>query len=80
MRLEKAREWGLYLSAGNGKTSAGIEEPARFSEPGVFLVRPDRSLYWAAVQTMPFARPRFDEMLKTIDTVLKLDYPARGEL
>jgi peroxiredoxin len=80
MSLETARAWGLYLSAGRGKSSLGVEEPARFSEPGVFLVRPDGTLYWAAVQTMPFARPRFDEMLKAIDTVLKIDYPARGEL
>ncbi|MFN7087813.1 MAG: AhpC/TSA family protein, partial [Burkholderiales bacterium] len=64
---------------GRGKTSMGIEEPALFSEPGVFLVRPDRTLYWAAVQTMPFARPHFRDMLAAIDFVIKNDYPARGE-
>jgi hypothetical protein len=30
-----------------------IEERALFSEPGIFLVRPDRTLYWATVQSMP---------------------------
>ncbi len=74
-----AREWGLYVSTGRGKTSMGVEEPALFSEPGVFLVRPDRALYWAAVQTMPFARPHFRDMLTAIDFVIKNDYPARGE-
>lgn len=74
-----AREWGLYVSASRGKTSIGVEEPALFSEPGVFLVRPDRTLYWAAVQTMPFARPHFRDMLTAIDFVIKNDYPARGE-
>jgi hypothetical protein len=74
-----ARESGLYVSGSRGKTSLGIEEPERFSEPGVFLVRPDGTLYWAAVQTMPFARPHFREMLAALDFVAKNDYPARGE-
>jgi len=77
--LDKAREWGLYVSTSRGMTSIGIEEPARFSEPGVFLVRPDGTLYWASVQTMPFARPHFREMLGAIDFVVAKDYPARGE-
>jgi peroxiredoxin len=79
LSIDEARRWGLYVSTSRGKTSLGIEEPERFSEPGVFLVRADATLYWAAVQTMPFARPHFDEMLKAIDFVLKNDYPARGE-
>jgi peroxiredoxin len=77
--LATARAWGLTISAARGKTSIGIEEPALFSEPGLFLVRPDGTLYWGATQTMPFARPHFDEILGAIDFVLKNDYPARGE-
>jgi hypothetical protein len=77
--LAQAREWGLYISTSRGMTSIGIEEPARFSEPGVFLVRPDGTLYYGAVQTMPFARPHFDELLAAIDFALAKDYPARGE-
>ena len=79
LSIEKAREWGLYVSSSRGKTSLGIEEPALFSEPGVFLVRPDATLYWASVQTMPFARPHFREMLGAVDFILGNDYPARGE-
>ena len=60
-------------------TSAGVEEPALFSEPGVFLVKPDGSLYFGAVQTMPFVRPHFDELLAALDFVIAKDYPARGE-
>lgn len=78
--IEEARAWGLYLSAGIGKTSTGIEEPERFAEPGLFLVRPDRTLYWAAVQTMPFARPSWAEVLQAIEIVQAKNYPARGEL
>ncbi len=77
--LSVARQWGLYISTSRGVTSIGIEEPALFSEPGVFLVRPDGTLYYGAVQTMPFARPHFDELLAAIDFAVAKDYPARGE-
>jgi peroxiredoxin len=49
--LAKAREWGLYISTSRGKTSIGIEEPALFSEPGLFMVQPDGALYYGSVQT-----------------------------
>jgi peroxiredoxin len=77
--LAVARQWGLYISSSRGKSSIDIEEPPRFSEPGVFLVRPDGSLYYGAVQTMPFARPLFSELLQAIDFAITKDYPARGE-
>lgn len=57
-----------------------MEEPARFSEPGVFLVRPDGTLYFSRVQTMPFARPHFADILSAIDMVVAKSYPARGEV
>jgi len=77
--LAEAREWGLYISTSRGVTSIGIEEPALFSEPGLFFVRPDGRLYYGAVQTMPFARPHFDELLAALDFALAKNYPARGE-
>jgi len=79
LSLRSARQWGLYISAGRGKTSSGIEEPELFSEPGVFLVRPDGTLYYAAVQTMPFARPPFQDLLAAVEFAVAKDYPARGE-
>lgn len=77
--LANARQWGLYISTSRGTTSIGIEEPALFSEPGVFLVKPDGALYYGAVQTMPFARPAFQDLLGAIDFAIAKDYPARGE-
>lgn len=77
--LTVARKWGLYISSSRGKTSINVEEPPLFSEPGVFLVRPDGTLYYGAVQTMPFARPLFSELLQAIDFAIAKDYPARGE-
>lgn len=77
--IDKAREWGLYISTSRGKTSTGVVEPDHFFEPGLFLVRPDQTLYAASYATMPFARPHFSELIKALDFVIANDYPARGE-
>lgn len=79
LSIDKAREWGLYISTSRGKTSVGIVEPEIFSEPGLFLVRPDQTLYAASYATMPFARPHFNELIKALDFIIPNDYPARGE-
>ena len=75
-----ARAWGLFISSGRGPSSTGVEEPELFSEPGLFLVRPDRTLYFSSIQTVPFARPSFAEVLAGLDFVLEHDYPPRGEV
>lgn len=77
--LGMARDWGLYISTSKGKTSNGLEEPALFSEPGVFLIKPDQTLYYGSTQTMPFARPSFGDLLAAVDFAIQKDYPARGE-
>ena len=71
---DAAREWGLYIS----EKRPDSEEPDRFSEPGLFIVRPDRTLYFAQVQSAPFTRPSLDELLQGLDFVMEKDYPARG--
>lgn len=76
MSEDKAREWGLYIS----EKRKGSDEPDKFSEPGLFLVRPDQTLYFASVQNAPFTRPPLDELLQAIDYIAKNDYPARGTL
>ncbi|GAA4232632.1 peroxiredoxin-like family protein [Postechiella marina] len=70
---DKARAFGLFISNG-----ISDKEPNVFSEPGVFLVRPDNTLYASAIQTMPFARPNWNDILNAIDYINKNDYPARG--
>lgn len=74
LSLDSARAWGLFISAG-----ISAKEPEHFSEPGLFLVRADGTLYAAAIQTMPFARPSFKDLLGALDFVISKDYPARGE-
>lgn len=77
--LAVARDWGLYISTSRGTTSIGIEEPALFSEPGLFMVTPEQTLYYGSVQTMPFVRPHFSELVGALDFAIKNSYPARGE-
>lgn len=76
MSEETAREWGLYISSGRHDS----DEPEMFSEPALFLVRPDGTLYFASVQNAPFARPPLGELLEGIDFILEDDYPVRGTL
>ena len=77
---QQARDWGLYISHGAGVSSLGIEEPPMFVEPALFLVRPDRTLYYVSVQSMPFGRPSFGELLSGIEKAVARNYPARGEV
>jgi alkyl hydroperoxide reductase subunit AhpC len=77
--LALARDWGLFISTSRGTTSIGIEEPALFSEPGLFMVYADQTLYYISVQTMPFWRLHFAERLGALDVAIDKNYPARGE-
>ena len=79
LAIEEARKWGLYVSRSNGPTSAGVVEPDLFNEPGLFIVRPDGTLYWGTTSTMPFGRPHFNEILQSLDFVISKNYPARGD-
>jgi peroxiredoxin len=74
LSIDQARQWGLYISA-----SIKAEEPPLFAEPGLFLIRPDGTLYCASAQTMPFARPSFADILQAVAFVTEKNYPARGE-
>ncbi|GMG81448.1 peroxiredoxin-like family protein [Paralimibaculum aggregatum] len=71
-----AREWGLYISS----QRPGSQEPARFSEPGTMVIRPDGTMFFMAVQSAPFTRPAIDALLRGLDFAARNDYPARGDL
>lgn len=72
--IEKARELGLYISH-----AIKEEEPETFSETGLLLIKPDKTLYAAAIQTMPFTRPNLKELHQSLQFVKQHNYPARGE-
>lgn len=74
LEVEKMREWGLFVSGGDGD-----EEPELYGEPGLFLIRPDETVYYEAINSMPFGRPQLGEMLTALDNIKKMDIPAHGE-
>ena len=71
--VESMRDWGLFVSKG---VKEG--EPEFFGEPGIFLIRPNGTVYAVMLNSMPFARPHFDEVLKAVQWVNESHYPARG--
>ena len=73
--IETAREWDLYISS-----SIREGEPPQFSEPGLFLVKPDGTLFYASRSSAPWGRPPLDQMLRGIDVATERKMPARGEL
>jgi peroxiredoxin len=73
---QAAREWGLYISSRRD----GTQEPDRFSEPGLFVIRADGTVFFAQTQSAPFTRPPVDQLLDGLKFVLDKNYPARGDL
>jgi len=67
------RDWGLFVSHG-----ISDDEPAVFNEPALFLIRPDGTVYYESILSMPVGRPRLDDLLGGIDFWTANDYPARG--
>jgi len=61
---EDAKSYGLYISE-----AISDKEPAIFSEPGMFLVKPDGSLYFASIQKAPFTRPAISDLIKAMDFI-----------
>lgn len=76
LSLDDARQAGLYISGGKGVNPVtGLKEPRLFTEPGILAVRPDGTLYAAWVQSVPYARPHWAEILTALDTFLARDLP-----
>ena len=71
---DKAREYGLYIS----EKREGSKEPDVFSEPGLFVVKPDGTLHFTVVQSAPFTRPDLDDLLEGLMFTIEKDYPTRG--
>ena len=74
MPEDLARQYGLYIS----EKREGSDEPDKFSEPGLFLIRPDGTVYFAQMQSAPFTRPPLDELVKGLDIIAENDYTPRG--
>ncbi|WP_439129296.1 peroxiredoxin-like family protein [Polaribacter sp.] len=73
LSIDEARKWGLFISEGIN------DEPEHFFEPGLFLIDKEGKVYWESIQSMPFGRPLFKDVLNGISYILEEGYPARGE-
>ena len=72
---EQARnDWGLYIS----EARPGTNEPAIYSEPGLFVIRPDDTVFMAQVQSAPFTRPSVDQLIGGLLYAAEHKYPTRG--
>jgi len=73
LSIEAARRMGLYISAASREA-----EMPYFSEPGLFLIAPDQTLFASWISSYPFARPHLDEIVEGIDFILENKRPPRG--
>lgn len=73
LKIEDMRLWGLYISK-----SAYENEPAYFNEPAIFLVKPDVTIAIAMINSTPFSRPHWNDLINGLDYSLKNNYPIRG--
>jgi peroxiredoxin len=71
---EQMRAWGLFVSR-----AIHENEPPVFNEPALFLLRPDRTVFYASVLSMPVGRPRLDDLRAGIDYWDAHEYPLRGD-
>ena len=85
LTLPVARSWGGFLTEGRPRAQ-GLSEPPYCCEPALYLVAPDKTLWFSAVQNMAFARPRFSDLIDGFEFLFARGYftekecPARGEL
>jgi peroxiredoxin len=73
LSLLTAKAMGLFIS-----DSISDKEPKLFTEPGIFVVRPDGSLYAEIIQNTPFGRPDMEDLLAGLNYAVENDYPTRG--
>ncbi len=74
LSIDNAREWELFVSK-----AIRDGEPPEFTEPGLFLVKPDGTLFFASRGNLPWGRPPLDQMLRAVDVATERKMPARGE-
>ncbi|NEZ59005.1 redoxin domain-containing protein [Adonisia turfae] len=73
LTYDDMRRWGLYLSKGHFDN-----EPTLFSEPALFLIKPNGHIYLANLGTHPFSRISFDFLIQGLEYVIPNNYPFRG--
>ena len=75
LSFDAAKTLGLYISSATKE----VEMP-RFTEPGIFLIAPNQTLFASWISSFPFARPPLDEIIRCIDFVIEHKRGPRGTL
>ena len=70
---DTAEAWGLFLS-----NAINAQETRIFAEPATFLIAPDRTVYSIFLNSTPFARFHFADLLEAVDAIQARNYPPRG--
>lgn len=73
--LGDARAWGLRLADERHVTALGLDT-GPFTEPAVFVVSSDGTLYWGVVSTAQSLRPGVFEILAAVDQAARRHKPA----
>ena len=73
LSLDAARKLGLYISSATKE----VEMPL-FTEPGIFLIAPDQTLFATWISSYPLVRPQLDEIIRGIDFIVDNNRPPRG--
>jgi peroxiredoxin len=73
LQISVARQWGLFVSE-----MARDAIVLQFSEPGLFLVRPDATVYAMMINSVPCGRPDLPSLLKGLDFLAQQGFPIRG--
>lgn len=76
LTTEDADRLGLYIS---NTFDLRPMEIKLFSEPAVYIIQSDFTLYGAIVQTFPFARPNVSDLLDIPGFAKRENYPPRGD-
>lgn len=73
--LSSMKQWRLFISE-----SIKDGEPKFFGEPGLFLIDSDHKIFYSAINSMPFGRPRLKDMVKAMEFINENNYPALGSV
>lgn len=72
--VDNGRSWGLFVSRGVRE-----DEPAIFTEPGLFLVDRQGLLVLAVINSITRMRPYAKDVVETIERVIENRDSARGD-
>lgn len=75
LSIETARDWDLFISTGIRKDEAPL-----FSEPAVFLIRPDGTVHFAVINSMQRMRPYPEDIIDAIARFIETGELGRGEV